>query len=92
MVYFVCTGTTPSTIALGDVSPYFHQNSNTLQTHNYQEQLIGSGNPPAIPPPMASTNLTGSTPNRTAIVPPLNLSMESLTPYVDEDITGKFMF
>jgi hypothetical protein len=27
------------------------------------------------------------TPNRTAIVPPLNLSMESLTPYADEDVT-----
>lgn len=30
---------------------------------------------------------SGAIPIRTAIVPPLNLSMESLTPYADEDIS-----
>jgi hypothetical protein len=33
-----------------------------------------------------STNLVPTTPIR-RVVPPLNLSMESLTPYADEDIT-----
>ncbi|KAI6190385.1 PAS fold and Ion transport and Cyclic nucleotide-binding domain containing protein [Aphelenchoides bicaudatus] len=93
MLFNLCNqrpgGVTPSTIAIdafshfGDVSPYHHQ-QNQPTLHIQQAFQFPSG-PPPVPPPMAPSNDT--IPNRATVIPPLNLSMESLTPYADEDIT-----
>ncbi|CAD5232713.1 unnamed protein product [Bursaphelenchus xylophilus] len=70
-------GGTPSTLPMdtysqyGDVSPYH------LPVTTQAPALTTSTASRADPPPNT----------RTAVVPPLNLSMESLTPYADEDIT-----
>ncbi|KAI6237630.1 PAS fold and Ion transport and Cyclic nucleotide-binding domain containing protein [Aphelenchoides besseyi] len=75
-------GATPSTLPIdsyshvGDISPCQFTPSNQL--------VVGSDKPPPIPPSLPPAVVT---PTRTAVVPPLNLSMESLTPYVDDDIT-----
>lgn len=88
-INLLCIGVTPSTIAIdafshfGDVSPYHHQ-QNQPTLHIQQAFQFPSG-PPPVPPPMAPSNDT--IPNRATVIPPLNLSMESLTPYADEDIT-----
>lgn len=97
------TGATPSTLALDnvsqydDTSPFFMgpppplpgaspaKTGNDYQQHNQLHQPYRGTN-------IAQTGNHGGggavdLPSRTAVVPPLNLSMESLTPYADEDIT-----
>ncbi|KAI6225500.1 PAS fold and Ion transport and Cyclic nucleotide-binding domain containing protein [Aphelenchoides fujianensis] len=58
-----------------------NQRTGATTTH---AQTVAAGLPPPVPPPLPHAPLT---PTRTAVVPPLNLSMESLTHFVDDDIT-----